>query len=488
MSQNAAFKVIKNIVALSTARASVILLSFVFVVYAARILGVSDFGKYALIRTYFDLFLDLCTTGLCIILIREIAKKPSLVSQYLNTSMLLVLILAVAASSILIILAQTFHYAPDTQAALYLVCVALLPATISAVLEAAFIAFEKAEYITYGAILENMLRTMLSLFVLFQGYGVLALFMILIATRLFMLMFYLVLLSRHITKLHWYFEWAFLKQLVHGWKIFALENWLSNIFWSLDVILLSFFFGERAVGLYAAANKLLSLGSAFATSYTSAIFPFMSRMFEESRKTFQRLSQGSLKYMLVLIFPSVLTIALLADPLISLLYPGEYANAIPILRVLIWVLLFRFLNPFLSHILFAQGEQRKSLQVVAISLAFYVAICLWFIPRWEAIGAAWAVLLAVTVAFCLYYNFVFRKEGEMNPLGTLGRPVLAILGTGMFVLIMWDSHLVLLLISALVLYVLLLIIFRVPSSTDIELFRGIAMQGLRRFGTILRRA
>lgn len=473
MPQSAALRVTKNTVALVVGRASVMLFSFAFIVYAARFLGVDGFGKYALAQAYFELFLSLSATGLSIVITREIAKRPSWASRYLSASVILVTVLTLVASGLLISLVHIFGYAPDTRAAIYLACLALLPATISLVFEAAFVAFEKAEYAAYGTMLESTLRTGLGLAALLMGYEVLALFVVLIVARICMLLFYLAFLSQQVSKLHWYFDWAFLKQLVRDWRVFALENWLSSLFGSLDFIILSFFHGELAVGLYAAAYKTLRLGSVVAVSYTTAIFPYMSRLFEESRDTLRRLSEESLKYMFALILPGVVTIAVLADRVIILLYTNEYADSVPILRVLIWVLVLRFLNPFLSHILFARGEQRKSLQVAAISLVLYVAICLWFIPRWGGIGAAWALLLAVCAAFCFYFVFVLRGEAVMRTLLTFGRTALAAASLGAFLLILRDIHLIPLLVSAGVVYVLLLLILRVPSSSDLDLFRGL---------------
>lgn len=488
MPEDTALRVTKNTVALSVARVSVPLFSFILVVYAARILGANSFGKYVLVQTYFQLFLGLCANGLSVVVTREIARRPSWLNRYLSASIILVSVLALIANSLLVILAHVFHYAPDTQAAVYLVSLALLPATVSFMFEGAFVAFEKAQYVTYGTVLENTLRVVFSIVALFKGHGLLALFGILVATRTLMLLFYLPFLNRHVSKLRWYFEWAFLRQLVRDWRVFALENWLFSVFYRLNPIFLSFFHGELAVGPYGAAYKVLNPGSVLAYSFTRAMFPYMSRTFEESRETFRRVSEEVLKYMLVIVLSGVVVIAILADRLVVLLYTDAYADSIPILGVLIWILVPQFLSTFLSHILFARGEQTKALQVAAISLAFNLAISLWLIPRWGGIGAAWALLLAECAAFCLYFVFALRGEGAMHMLLTFGRTVPAAVGVGVFILVLRDIQLVLLLSSAIVLYVLLLLIFRVPSSSDVKLFRRIALKGLCGVYRILGRA
>ena len=469
MQENAASRITKNTIALSVGRVCAMLFSFAFVVYAARFLGADGFGKYALAMSYFELVLSLSATGLSIIITREMAKTPSWVMRYLSASVVLVTILMAVTGGILVILSHVSGYAPDMRASLHLACVALPPATISLLLEAAFVAFQKAKYVTYGTVLENVLRTGLGLLALSRGYGLPALFLILIIARICMWCFYLYFLDRRVSKLQWCFDSVLFRQLIRDLKVFGLENWLSNLFLRLDVVILSFFCGEAMVGLYAAAHKTLRLGAVVAVSYASAVFPYMSRLFQESRDAFERLSEGSLKYMFALILPAVVTIAVLADRIVLLLYTDKYAGSIPILRVLAWVLVPAFLNPFMSHVLFARGEQERSLQVAAISLVCHLALSLWFVPRWGAIGAAWALLTATATASCFYLGFLLMRDGARRTLSVFARTALAAASFGALLLALRGVHLVPLLACAGALYVVVLLVLRVPLCSDLDL-------------------
>jgi len=469
--QNGVLRVSKNTSVLLIGSVGKMALSFAFIVYVARYLGAEGFGKYALTQGYFDLFLSLSAMGLSILITREIAKNPSWLGRYLTASIILVTVLTIVANAILVIIPSLFGYAADTRSAILIASLALLPAAVSMMFEAAFVAFETAEYVTYGTMLESFLRTGLSLLVLVMGYGLLSLFVVLIVARICTLLLYFALLKWRFSGFHWDFDWPFLKELVRNWRVFALENWLSNIDNSLGLILLSIFHGEVAVGMYAAAAKVMRLGQSVAASFTTAVFPYMSRLFVESRHAFWRLSEGSLKYMLAFVLPIVLIISILADRIIILLYTDEYAPAIPILQVLIFVLPLYFINPFLSHTLFARGEQKKSLQVAVIKLAFFAALCIWLIPNWEGIGLAWARLLGALVAFCLYFVFLLQGERALRTLLMLGRTVLAALILGGFLLALRNIQLIVLLISGGGLYVLLLLILRVFSTNDLELLQ-----------------
>jgi O-antigen/teichoic acid export membrane protein len=484
MPQSGALTVTKNTVALSVARVSSPLFSFLLVIYAARSLGATDFGRYVLVRTYFDLFLGLCATGLSIVVTREIAKRPSSTNQYLNASVVLVLLLTLASNAILVILAHALDYAPEMLSAVYLAALALLPSTVGVLSEAVFVAFQKAEYVTLGTVIENTVRVGVSILALHKGYGLIALFTILLVTSTLKLWFYLTLVKRHVSTLSWHFDWGFLKQLIRDWTIFAAESWLSNLFSRLDILLLSFFHGELAAGLYGAAGKVLNPFSVLAYSFTSAMFPYMSRLFVKSKSAFQEISHDVLTSILALALFGAVLGAIMADRLILLIYTAAYSDSIPLLQVLVWAIIPLSLNPFLSHILFARQEQGRSLRVMAISLAFYVAVALWLIPRWGGLGTAWAYLLAISAACCLYLAFALSGHGAMRTLSVFGRTILAAACVGILLLIFRQTQLIILLVSALVLYVLLLLVFRVPSPGSVELLRGAWRAALRWLDTI----
>ena len=468
-----ALRVSKNMSALFAGRLFDMVISFAFVIYIARLLGVVGFGQYALAQRYFELFLSLSATGLGIYITREIAKQRSALHQYLNAAILMVTGLTFASGIILVGLAQLFHYATETRAAIYLVVLALMPATIGAIFEAVFIAFEKAEYVSYGTIIESFLNTALSLLVLFLGYGLFALFVVLIFARVFLLVFYLVCFQRKIAKLSWSIDWVFLQRVFREWRVFALENWVSTIYGGLDIIILSSLQGEFAVGIYVAAAKLLRLGSIIAASYTTAIFPYMSRLFAESKDIFKQLSESSLKYMLAFIFPMAVTITVLANRIIVLLYTNKYNDSIPVLRVLAWLLVLDFFNPFFSHILFARGEQCKSLYVAVIKISCFSLVSLWLIPHWGGVGAAWAQVISAGVACGFYFAFVLRGKGMLQTLWRLGQTLPAAISLGLFFLLLKDVELIPLLAVGGVLYVFLLFLFRVLSTNDLKLLQGL---------------
>lgn len=477
---NAAVRILKNTVALISGRVFVMLFSFVFIIYAARLLGASGFGKYALARGFFELFLSLCSAALGDVIIREIAKKSKEASRYICSSIILSIVLAFSSSAILIAVVHLFPYSADTKTAIYFVCIALFPASISMIYQAAFIAFEKAQYVTYAILIENLLRTGISILALFMDYGLLSLFVILIFSRVAMLIFFVICFKQKILKLQWQFTWNFLKKMIHVWKVFWVENLLIDFSSNFDVIAISFFHNEIAVGLYSAASRVLNLATVISSSYTTAIYPHMSKMFEKSKDTFDRMSDTSLKYMLIIILPVVALAAIYAENIILLLYTSDYSGSIPIFRVLLWVLLLRVFNPYLSYLLFAQGKQKEALKVVAVSFLAYLIAGFSIIPIWAGIGAAWARLLNLFVAFCLYFFMVTKMSDRAKQLfSVFGRTVLSVSVLAIFVFILKDINLVAVALVSVFVYLTFLFLLRVWTVTEFTSFYNLVSSAFR---------
>lgn len=406
--RSTAIRTSKNTAMLLAGTLTRMIASFAFVIYCADQMGVEGFGKYSIAIHFFELFLSLTATAAGILLTRDLARWPRHAQQLFTSAVLLVLLLWMLAPACLWCVGASFNYSADTRAALLISSLALIPAAVCSIAEAAFVAKERAEYVTLGTAIESIGRIVLSVCVLAMGYGLLALVGVLFFVRAAMLIAYLRGLSK-VGLLGWSFHPRRTRRFFARWRVFAGENWMATIYTSLDIIVLSWITGEVAAGLYSAAWKIVRLGSVFAKSYTTAIFPVMSRMYSQSRESFSQLHQHSIRVMCVIALPAIAFISVVPDRVIGLLFKEEFSEASAVLQVLIWVLLIEFLNPFLSHILFAQGKQRQSMHVAGISLAVNSIATYLLVTQFGAVGAALGTVLGGLVATVFYTVFAMNK-------------------------------------------------------------------------------
>ena len=246
---------------------------------------------------------------------------------------------------------------------------------------------------------------------------------------------------------------------------------MAALYLSLDVILLSLFYGEAAVGLYDAAWKLLRFGPVIANSFTTAMFPYIARLYVQSREMFQQLSEQTIKYILVAVLPAVLCLSILAERIVLLLFSQQYVAAAPILRVLAWLLIPQFLNPFLSRVLYARGYQRQCLAAGVMALLMFLAIAFVLIPKYGPLGTAWTAVCSSYVALGCYILFATAGGSRRFLVGILVRQAAAALVLCLTLLILKDSQVVALLAAGTALYASLLIALRIVTAHDFQLLQ-----------------
>jgi len=465
--------VTRNAAALFVGRALVMTLSFAFLIGAARVLGLSGFGQYMLARTYFDLLLTLSVTGLSILITREIAKAPALGPVYLGTGAPLVIGLAALLSGLLVLVSPLAGYGSDVRSMLWLVSLALIPASFAMLCEAVFVAIGKAPYVMFGTCSEGALYAGIGLVLLWQGHGGHSLLAALVATRASLAALYAVRVWRVFGEMPRLGSYAFTRRLCLDWRTFACENWLANITSSTSTIVLSVFHSEATVGLYTAASRITNFGTPLIASFTSAMFPYLSRLHEESSLSFRRVGEESLKYMVAVALPGVVMIATFADRIIATMYGDVYRPAVPVLRIVIWVFVLNFINPFVSHLLFARGEQIRSLRVGAITAAVSLVLSLVLIPRWGAIGAASAVLASAGLACGLFCANAFRPN-LAAVLMAFGKAALAAATLAAFLALSRHANPAALIVGGVGVYLGALVLLRVSSPREVAMFlRGL---------------
>ncbi len=444
--------------------------SFAFIIYVASLLGLDGFGKYSLGLHYFELFVSLTSAAVGIFFMREAGRRPGRMSQLLNHALVLVAILSVASASVMLALGHLLNYSADTRQILLIASLALLPAAAAVVLEAAFVSLEQAHVVTGGTAIESVLRIGVSYFALTAGFGLLSLFWILLLARVVLVLYYTISLARRVP-LRWRFRVKRFRLFAWRWRVFAAENWLATIYTSLDVVILSAFHGEAAVGLYTAARKVVRLGSVAAKCYTTAVFPLLSRWYVQSRPAFDQLNRDTLRILVATMLPAATVVMVFASQIMGLLFKDQYTDAIPVLQVLAWVMLLECLNPFLSHTLFAKGQQHRSMYVAGISLVVNLAATMWLAQQWGAVGAAWGGFAGALVACGGYCLFSFDWRDVCQLLVTTMKVSLAAAALAVVVWMLPLGHWLFALVTASAVYLLLVMLLRVITKTDLRNFQ-----------------
>lgn len=190
----------------------------------------------------------------------------------------------------------------------------------------------------------------------------------------------------------------------------ALSSMVVILYMRVDQVMLGEMLDDKAVGMFTAAIRISEIFYFIPNALVMSLTPALVQARESGGPVYlvrveQMFSSIAISAILIAIFMSMI-----ARPLISLILGADFISAVPILQVHIWGLLFVALGIASGQYLLLEGQNSISLQRTAMGAVVNVGLNLLWIPRYGALGAAWASLIAYGVAtFFLFQNVVSRR-------------------------------------------------------------------------------
>ena len=224
-----------------------------------------------------------------------------------------------------------------------------------------------------------------------------------------LLAFAIIARKAHFHRLRW--DRRFFLVILKQSAPFALLVLLMASYNRIDPILLRRLASDAEAGIYAGAFRLLDALTMVCYLVSVPLLPVFSKIFADMGRrqpacdTTQPPSHSATQPLhdaLRLVFwPMMLfatgaaaLCALWAEPLMALLYHGRGEPYVPVFRIVIFGLIPIGLTYIFGTLLTADGRLRQLNLFAASSLVLNVAVNLLLIPRFGAVGSAWASLTA----------------------------------------------------------------------------------------------
>ncbi len=191
---------------------------------------------------------------------------------------------------------------------------------------------------------------------------------------------------------------------------------LTQVYGGIQAVLLGYMEGNDAVADYGAAQKIFLLMLMVPASLSRSYLPDLS--LRKGKDLGRRLFRGG-----VLLFSlSLVLLALtwwLGGPVLSLLFRRDWKGALPVLHVLSLALVPDFLNHLFAAGLVASDRQRQILPAAGAGAGAALVGAPLLIHRAGPVGAAWSLVLAVTVvlAFQAWFLWAGPPGGKVKGAG-----------------------------------------------------------------------
>jgi O-antigen/teichoic acid export membrane protein len=376
------------------------LTTFVLFIYIARILGATEYGKFAFALAIIGLISILPGFVSSQIITREFARDKTKEKEY---SAILSLRIILGLGAIVLAIVASFFVTVDPVIKKAIWILALYNFVNGFDIFYAFLrARQRMEYESLAKVLQAFLIAGFGFFVILNfpsvenlSYGYL--FAALTALIPISLFFHFKI---HPLSLSWN-KAIWQRILSLSWPL-ALIVIVTTIYNQIDSVMMGYLGQITQTGWYNAALKVVRVTLVPIVLVSQSFFPVLSKFSKESQEKLQKTWNYQMGIMILLAFPLMVGGIVLAPKIIDFIYGQSYSSSILAFQILIIMAGIIFLYEAFQRILVVFNQQKKLFLAVLGGAVINIILNLILIPKYSLYGAAVATVITnLLIFFCL---------------------------------------------------------------------------------------
>jgi len=387
------------------------LLAYGYTVMLARMLPVSDLGRYFLIMTVVNIIGLACTVGMDFGVVRYVSLYAGegnfrLAYKMLATALSIGVMIGIVVAAFVIALAPVavdrLHESGDTSIAALRIFAISIPFWVAARLfNSTTQGLHRMRYQVYSRDLgEQLSKLTLTIAALMLGAGLLGVIWANVASvlvaMLLSLFFTFKIMSRQGENLVQGAKGSARDLLRYSFPL-AFSNILGMVMVWSDMLIMGYLGTSTEVGFYGAALRVGVISSALFLSFTTVFTPVISDL-HNKRFTGQlnSLYKTVTRWIFICTLPLVLLQLLFADPIMGM-FGNQFAAGSGALMILALSQMVNSASGPAGYMVLMSGRSRMELLNISAALGISVLACFLLIPSYGLIGAALANLAAAAV-------------------------------------------------------------------------------------------
>lgn len=405
--------VFKNTFWLALAEGLSRFLKLALTVFIARILGATEYGTFTFAIAFASLFIIFSNLGLSQITTREFSQDSNKEGEF---SALLSLKIILSFLVLFLIFISSLFITKDLliRKIIWILSFYVLLINFPEIFYAFFRARQKMEYEALFKVIQALLLTVFSFFVIFKFPSIKNLSYSFLLSSL---------ISLFLLSLFFYFKIFHLRINLQKeiWKKYLLLSWplglamiFSTIAANFDSTILGHLKQITQNGWYNASKDIVDASLIPAVLVSQTFFPALSIALKNSKENLEKIWDNFIEVIFTLALPTIMGGVVLAPRIIKFLYP-TYLPSILAFQILIIGAGISYLSFPLSQILIVFGQQKKILLITALGTLLNIILNLILIPKYSLYGAAISFILATLLSFLLFLKvtplkFLNRKN------------------------------------------------------------------------------
>ena len=373
-----------------------------------RYLGPQQFGVYSYSLSFVLLFADVAALGMDKIVVRDLTRGVFPIGEILATSVAMRVVAALSTTILVVAVAAATEDDPLIRNAIWVLAIQLLfsPALV---VDLWFQFQVDSQYVAWIRIGATAVIAAIQVVFIMSGFPLQAFLWLLVAQSALVALGLLIAFRKVGPR---ELEWRRNLRLATGMARDALPLLLAGlsvaVYMRIDQVMLGRLAGFDSVGAYGAAVKVSEIWYFVPMALAISVFPGIVQIrargtLQEYQRRLQLLYDGMALYSY-----AVIILVLAAAPMVvQVLFGASFVGTAEILRVHVLSLVFVSMSVIFARWLVAEDLMKFSMVTTILGAIANVIFNLLLIPKYEAVGAAWATVLSY--ALSSYLSLVFFR-------------------------------------------------------------------------------
>lgn len=380
----------------------------------ARKAGATQFGIFAFAISFGGIAVTLGQFGQEFVLVREVVRDPRKLDAYYSDVLLSRVMLSVPPLLIALAVASLAGMSAHTRLVILLMSLGFIGDYMIQVSFAVFQAFERVALMPIVLIAQRWVTTTVAIVLLYRGGGIVAVSGVYCVGALLAACYAAWLMHRKVARPRIRLSIRGALAVTRAGMPIGLGMLAITLLSRIDMSMLEAFKPSSQVGQYGAAYRLLETTAFVTWSVNVAVLPTMARLTPTSTPPVGAVFQRALKLVLAITLPSAAGAAILAAPIIALLYGSEYRPSAEALALLAATITLVPVSALTSQLLYAQGTRYVVGITYAAVFAENVVVNLFLIPRYSLDGAAVGTSISELLVSSTLLFSARRLRGRME--------------------------------------------------------------------------
>lgn len=388
------------------------LLMLPILLLAAPALGEAGWGQFSWVLALAVILETLTDFGLKEVTTRAVARDRSVAAAYLANSFGLKTVLGLV--SLLVFVGSVFVLRPESDvrlAALLLGLSALFRSGMTT-MRSVFYAIDRYDLEAAIMVGDRALVLLCGLFALRAGYGVVGLSAAFAVGRVLALTGSAILLSRFVGPSPPAYDFRFWKTLQTEATPIGVFVVILQIYFYADTVMLGLLRTDAETGIYRSAYNLYEPFGHVPSILAVVLTPFLARVFVSDRALHRRTVRLSLLGVFGLSIPVSLAAWWFAEPLIALLYRGEFAESAVVFQILALGFFAVFPLGVLQAVAVSMNAEQALMRTAVIGCVVKVGVTAVLITRYGSLGAATGTVFGEVFSLALLSWALSRRAAS----------------------------------------------------------------------------